>query len=140
MWNLRPLRPMQRVTARVAEKAHVFMCSRHKILCHGVIMTYEQFLAELGKAGLSVRAFADLVGMNRNSVSNYASAGEVPRHLAVIAVLLAEMRLREVPFERAIDRVGVARKRPRGNAAPGRFGGTRQEQLALMHDPSDVQP
>ena len=38
-------------------------------------MTYDDFSAELSKAGLSIRAFAELIGMNPNSVSNYASAG-----------------------------------------------------------------
>jgi transcriptional regulator with XRE-family HTH domain len=94
-------------------------------------MTYEQFLAELGKAGLSVRAFAELIGMNRNSVSNYASAGEVPRHLAVIAALLGEMNVRGVAFQGVISGIDSAPKKPRGAARRGRFGGDKQEQLAL---------
>lgn len=94
-------------------------------------MTYDEFLAELGKAGLSVRAFADLIGMNRNSVSNYASIGEVPRHLAVIAVLLGEMKVQGIAFQAAIERVSSTRKRPRGRGKLGRFGGDKQEQLEL---------
>ncbi|WP_208456321.1 XRE family transcriptional regulator [Burkholderia vietnamiensis] len=94
-------------------------------------MTYDEFLAELGKAGLSVRGFAELIGMNRNSVSNYASCGEVPQHLAVIAVLLGEMNLRGIAFVPAIERVTVTRKKPRGRGRPGRFGGDKQEQLEL---------
>lgn len=94
-------------------------------------MNYEGFLAELGKAGLSVRAFANLIGMNPNSVSNYASSGEIPRHLAVIAVLLGEMNVRGIAFQQAIERVGTARKKPRGRGRPGRFGGDKQEQLEL---------
>jgi lambda repressor-like predicted transcriptional regulator len=50
-------------------------------------MLYTDFLAELGKAGLSVRAFAELIGMNPNSISNHARTGEVPTHLAGIAKL-----------------------------------------------------
>lgn len=92
-------------------------------------MTYHEFLAELGKAGLSVRAFADLVNMNRNSVSNYASSTEVPRHLAVIAALLGEMNIQGVDFQPAIERVGAMRKKPRGRGKPGRFGGDKQELL-----------
>lgn len=95
-------------------------------------MTYEEFLAELGKAGLSVRAFADLIGMNRNSVSNYASSGEVPRHLAVIAVLMGEMKVQGVAFDAAMKRVSTVRKKPRGRGKPGRFGGDKQEQLDLV--------
>lgn len=93
-------------------------------------MIYGEFLAELGKAGLSVRAFADLIGMNPNSVSNYAT-GEVPRHLAVIAVLLAEMNVNGIDFQNAIERVCANRKKPRGGGRLGRFGGDKQDQLEL---------
>ncbi|WP_350357509.1 XRE family transcriptional regulator [Paraburkholderia fungorum] len=92
-------------------------------------MTYSDFLAELGKAGLTVRAFADLIGMNRNSVSNYAAAGEVPRHLAVIAALLAEMSIHGLAYNAVIARINLTRKKPRGAAQQGRFGGDRQDQL-----------
>lgn len=89
-------------------------------------MTYDEFLAELGKAGLSVRAFADLISMNPTSVSNYARAVEVPRHLAVIAVLLGEMNIRGVAYQSAIERVSTVRKKPRGSGMHGRFGGDKQ--------------
>ncbi len=94
-------------------------------------MSYEQFLSELGKAGLSVRAFAELVGMNRNSVSNYASREEIPHHLALLAVLFGEMNIRGIAYRDIVARVGMTRKRPRGRAKPGRFGGDRQEELDL---------
>jgi transcriptional regulator with XRE-family HTH domain len=94
-------------------------------------MTYDNFLAELGKAGLSVRGFAELVGMNPNSVSNYASTRKVPRHLAFIAVLLAEMNVHGLDFQPAIERISADRKKPRGGGKPGRFGGDKQEQLGL---------
>ena len=50
-------------------------------------MPYADFLEELRKAGLSVREFAELMGMNPNSISNYARKGDLPTHLALIAVL-----------------------------------------------------
>lgn len=77
-------------------------------------MTYDEFVGELRKAGLNVRGFAELVDMNRNSVSNYARSIEVPRHLAVIAVLLAEMNVHGVSYEQAISRVGSSKKKSRG--------------------------
>jgi len=95
------------------------------------MMTYSEFLTELGKAGLTVRAFADLIGMNRNSVSNYAANGDVPRHLAVIAALLAEMNIQKIAYQTVIARIGLTPKKPRGAAKPGRFGGDRQDQLEL---------
>jgi hypothetical protein len=92
-------------------------------------MTYGAFLGGLGKAGLTVGAFADLIGMNRNSVSNYARAGEVPRHLALIAALFAEMNVQGMDFRVVAGRIDMAPKKPRGTAKPGRFGGERQDQL-----------
>lgn len=94
-------------------------------------MTYDEFLSELGKAGLSVRAFADVTGMNPNSVSNYASSGEVPHHLAFIAALLAEMNINGVDFQPVADRVVAIRKKPRGRGKPGQFGGDKQKQREL---------
>ena len=46
-------------------------------------MTYDDFIIELNKAGLTVRRFADLMEMQPNSISNYKKKGEVPDHLAV---------------------------------------------------------
>ena len=38
-------------------------------------MTYDEFQRQIGKAGLTIREFADLVKMHRNSVTNYAKLG-----------------------------------------------------------------
>lgn len=94
-------------------------------------MSYEEFISELGKAGLTVRGFADLVGMRANSVSNNAKRGEVPSHLAIIAALLAELRLNGLPFEQVFTRIDLNKKKPRGTASSGRFGGDKQEQLGF---------
>jgi hypothetical protein len=91
---------------------------------------YEQFASELGKGGLSIPAFADLLGMNRNSVSNY-SQGDVPSHLAVIATLIAEMNMRGINYREFIKNLSLPRKLPRGGARPGKFGGDRQGELNL---------
>lgn len=94
-------------------------------------MTYGDFIAELDRASLSIRAFATLVGMRPNSISNYASSGEVPGHLALIAALLSELKSHRIPFEAAIARAGPITKRPRGRGVLGRFGGDPQEQMDL---------
>jgi transcriptional regulator with XRE-family HTH domain len=94
-------------------------------------MLYAKFLLELEKAGLSVRAFAELVGMNPNSISNYARAGELPTHLALIAVLVAELGSHGLDYRQAMAKVEVALKKPRGGAQHGRFGGDRQTSLDL---------
>lgn len=94
-------------------------------------MTYDHFLLELGKAGLTVRAFADLVSMNRNSVSNYARCGLVPKHLAVIAALLGEMNVQGIDYQKIIERIEMTPKKHRGAAKPGHFGGDKQGKLEL---------
>jgi hypothetical protein len=94
-------------------------------------MTYAEFQAELRRAGLNIGAFADLVGMKRNSVSNYSGATDVPHHLAVISVLLAELASVDVDFRPAIARVGASPKKARGGSKPGRFGGHPQSELEL---------
>lgn len=94
-------------------------------------MPYPDFLTELMRAGLSVRGFADLVGMNPNSITNYARQGELPAHLALIAVLIAEMAVQGLDYRRAMARVAPSLKKPRGGARRGHFGGDRQQSLDL---------
>lgn len=94
-------------------------------------MIYADFLTELARAGLSVRAFAELIGINPNSVSNYARAKEVPAHLALIAVLVAEMSVQGLDYRRVIAKAEVVPKKPRGRARRGHFGGDPQVPLDL---------
>lgn len=86
-------------------------------------MTYEEFQRQLGKANLNNGQFASLLKMNRNSVTNYRKAQTVPMHIAVIAVLMAEMVERGMDFRSAIAKVGVVPKKPRGAGIAGAFGG-----------------
>jgi hypothetical protein len=92
---------------------------------------YAQFLAQLDRAALSVRGFADLIGMNPNSITNYAGRGEVPQHIALVAVLVAELAASGGDYRSAIARVAPTRK-PRGGARRGRFGGDRQTNMDLL--------
>jgi hypothetical protein len=100
-------------------------------LVEAVRVTYNEFLRQLGKAGLSIRSFAALIRMNRNSVSNYARRGEVPAHLAVIAALLGEMAERGVDFRGVLGKLEIGSKKPRGGSRRGHFGGDPQRDLGL---------
>lgn len=97
-------------------------------------MSYDEFIAELGRAGLSVRRFADLLGMRPNSVSNNAMRGTVPDHLAVIAALLAELGVQRIPIEPIFARLHLDKsgKKPRGASSIGKFGGDKQGRLELL--------
>jgi len=70
-------------------------------------MTYTEFRRQLGKAGLTVRAFAALLGQTPNSITNHASHDAVPRHLAIIAVLMAEMADAGLDYRGALSRTGL---------------------------------
>ena len=90
-------------------------------------MTYGEFQRQIGKAGLSIRAFAELIRMNNKSVSNYAKR-EVPSHLAVIAVLLAELSEQKIDFRAVLSNIDIESKKPRG-AGIVKFGGNKQARL-----------
>lgn len=94
-------------------------------------MSYSDFLTELMRAGLTVRRFADLVGMNPNSITNYARQGELPAHLALIVVLVAELAVQGIDYRLAMAKVALSPKKPRGGARRGHFGGDRQASLDL---------
>lgn len=87
-------------------------------------MDYEEFRRQLGKAGLSAKEFAELIKLNRNSVTNYAQSGTVPSHLAVIATLLGEMAERKIDFRDVLSRIEITPNKPRGSG----FGGSKHPQ------------
>jgi hypothetical protein len=91
-------------------------------------MTYDEFQRHIGKAGLKIHQFADLVKINRISISNYGKKGEVPSHLAVIAALLGEMAERRIDYREVLAKIEIAPKKPRG-ASIGKFGDEKQEDL-----------
>lgn len=93
-------------------------------------MDYEEFRRQLGKAGLTAKDFAELVKLNRNSITNYAKVGVVPSHLAIIAALLGEMAEHKIDFRIALSRIDITANKPRG-AGTGTFGGKKTKDTEL---------
>lgn len=62
-------------------------------------MKYDDFKHELKRAKLSIKTFAELLDMNPASITNYKRTGSVPQHLAIIAVMLAELSVRGCGLE-----------------------------------------
>ncbi len=54
-------------------------------------MRYDEFKKCLKVAGLSVKELAELLDMQPNSITNYRARVSVPRHLEVVASLLAAL-------------------------------------------------
>lgn len=96
-----------------------------------VTMTYEEFRRQLGKAGLTVKAFAELIKQTPNSITNYAAQGEVSPHLAIMAALMGDMAESGLDFRATLTRIEFESSKPRGGAAKGRFGGSKQISLQL---------
>ena len=84
-------------------------------------MTYTEFKRQLGKAGLTVRAFAALLGQTPNSITNYASKGDVPTHLGIIATLMAEMADAGMDFQAVLQRAGLTASAIAGETASGAY-------------------
>ena len=94
-------------------------------------MTYDEFQRHIGKAGLKLNQFADLIKMNRVSLSNLAKKGEVPSHLAVIAALMGEMVDNGLTLN-ILNRIDIAPKKPRG-AGIGKFGGDKSSNNLISN-------
>lgn len=90
-------------------------------------MTYIEFCRQVRKAGLSLKGFALLVRMNRNSITNYKKSKEVPTHLAIMATLMGEMAEHEIDFITPLRNIDVQPRKPRG-LAKGQFVGKDQKQ------------
>lgn len=85
-------------------------------------MTYDEFKRQLGKAALNLREFAFLVKLNPSSVSNYKKTKKVPRHYAVIAVLMGEMAENKIDFRKILSDIDIEAHKVRGKAVKGKFG------------------
>lgn len=66
---------------------------------------YAEFRRQLGKAGLTVKSFAELIKQTPNSITNHAKSGEVPSHLAIIATLMGEMAENGQDFRATLSRI-----------------------------------
>lgn len=90
-----------------------------------VAMTYDEFRRQLGKAGLTVKGFAQLIKQTPNSITNYAAHGDVPSHLAVIAALMGDMAESGLDFRATLARIQFEPNKPRGGVEKGHFGGNK---------------
>lgn len=68
-------------------------------------MPYEEFQRLIGKAGLSIKEFALLLDMNPNSITNYKKAGKVPTSIAVITMMISDMKDTGTDFHPVFEKV-----------------------------------
>lgn len=77
-------------------------------------MNYEEFRRHLGKAGLTNKAFAELVVINEKSVTNMAQKPAVPNNYAVIALLMGELADNGIEFKSKLLKLDLKEAKPRG--------------------------
>ncbi|WP_024172447.1 hypothetical protein [Escherichia coli] len=77
-------------------------------------MDYQELKRQIAKAGLNGKEFAEILGLNKNSISNLASKEKVPDHLAVIAVLMAEMKEAGIDYVSVLSRLELSKNSSRG--------------------------
>jgi transcriptional regulator with XRE-family HTH domain len=68
-------------------------------------MPYTEFQRLIGKAGLSTKEFAELLGIKPNSITNYSKQGVVPTHIAVIVALISTMKDEGLDFYPVFEKV-----------------------------------
>lgn len=66
-------------------------------------MEYQEFRRHVGKAGLTMAAFARVIGVTPNTVTNYSRQGTVPRLYAITAVLMGDAADRGIDFRRLLQ-------------------------------------
>ena len=68
-------------------------------------MPYSEFQRLIGKAGLTIKEFAELLEMNPNSITNYHKVGVIPSHIAIIISLISSMKDKGLDFYEVFDKV-----------------------------------
>jgi hypothetical protein len=68
-------------------------------------MPYTEFQRLIGKAGLSIKEFAELLDMKPNSITNYSKPGVVPTHIAVIVALISTMKDEGLDFYPIFEKI-----------------------------------
>lgn len=76
-------------------------------------MNYGTFKEWVRRTGLDLKEFATLLGMNQGSISNYSGRGEVPRHMALLAVMMAELDRHNVNIYDLIAKLDEPGKQPK---------------------------
>ncbi len=70
-------------------------------------MNYKEFVRNIKKSGLNLNEFAALLKMTPQSLSNLKNKNKVPKHLAIIAILIGEMGDKQIDFLDPIQKINI---------------------------------
>lgn len=83
-------------------------------MCYNEHMKYEEFRRNLGKAGLTNKRFAELLGMNEKSITNMAQKDVVPNHVAALSLLMGLLADNQISYQEYLEREAFEKAEPRG--------------------------
>lgn len=86
-------------------------------------MNYREFKRNIGKSGLTLNEFAQLLKMSTNSVTNLSKKEKVPKNLAIIATLLGEMADKGVEYKHLFENMDIEQQKSRVQGAFGKRQG-----------------
>jgi len=67
-------------------------------------MTYKEFQIALIELNLNIKDFAQILGMNPNSITNYKLKGIIPLQLAILINLMKEMHRNNLDYLDVIEK------------------------------------
>jgi archaellum biogenesis protein FlaJ (TadC family) len=68
-------------------------------------MDYQTFKVYVRRAGLGIKEFAHLAGMNYKSISNYSKRDKVPSHLVLLVLMMVELVQRDVDLNQVLTKL-----------------------------------
>ena len=76
-------------------------------------MNYDELIRNIGKAGLDIKEFAELIKANPNSITNLKSKEKMPKNIAVIAVLLGEVVYKGLEYKHLFEKLDLEEQKAR---------------------------
>lgn len=67
-------------------------------------MTYKEFQIALIELNLNIKDFAQILGMNPNSITNHKLKGFIPLQLAILVNLMQELHKNNLDYLDVIDK------------------------------------
>lgn len=76
-------------------------------------MNYKELVRNIGKAGLTIKQFAELIKAKPNSITNLKNKEDIPKNLAIISVLLGELVDKKLPYEHLFEDLDIKNQKRR---------------------------
>jgi antitoxin component HigA of HigAB toxin-antitoxin module len=67
-------------------------------------MNYKELKLNIARAGLTLKEFAELIGSHPNSITNLKQREAVPKNIAIISILMAELAKNEADIKTILKR------------------------------------